>query len=397
MDENRYELWEYHGPIDKDDLRNCGCEVDDDPMAEHHGIVVFLDNRVIKADINPLETGESIFSILTYEDDETSVFGFGVPYIGEHEQRIANAAWRMNLDNAAYTVGPQIVISPELITPADGAWDLKAGKIWWLNDTNYKADDAFSLHNIDSHQAELTTIYEMAKGMMDDVTNLPMLAQGDEGDAPDTALGTSMLMNSANVVPRRIVKQYDDNVTKTMIGRFYDWNMQNSDKHEIKGDFEVDARGSSTLLVKETQTAALLEISQISQQEAYADWTKFGDLYRKIAQAQHITPAEIIYTDEEYEANIKRKADQGGMDEGTLKQMEMQQEVRLKEMDMQYQAQQKEQEMRFNITKLSMEQQQSEKEIQARMAQVKLVEDNKANLHMSERQHAQTIGQGRGL
>jgi len=301
LDSNRYELWEYHGPVDTEDLIACGCEVDTDELKEHEVIVTFIGSTVIKADLNPLETGERPYSVFCFEEDDTSVFGFGIPRLIRNEQRIANAAWRMVLDNAALSTGPQIVVNREKIIPSDGAWDLKSRKVWWLVDPETKVEDCFRTYDISSHQQELMQIFESARNLGDDVTSLPMLAQGEQGDAPDTAKGTSMLMNAANVVLRRVIKRFDD-VTKEFITRMYHWNMQNSDNEMIKGDYEIDARGSSVLLVKETQTQALLNLMAISQQPIYTDLTKHAELYRKAVQAQHLNPDDIIKTDDEIES-----------------------------------------------------------------------------------------------
>jgi hypothetical protein len=305
LDDNRYELWEYHGPVEKDALRLCGCEVSDDELQEVEAVVVFINGRVIKADLNPLETNESPYSVFCYEEDDTSVFGFGIPYILRNEQKIINAAWRMTLDNAALSTGPQIVVNREKVIPSDGAWDLKAKKVWWLIDPDSKAEDVFETHEISSHQAELMEIFNTAREIANDVTNLPLVAQGELGDAPDTAGGTSMIMNSANVVQRRTVKQFDDGITKPFIGRMYDWNMQNSEKEDIKGDFEVDARGSSALMVKETQTLALQNLLVIAEREPYKDLTKHAELYRKTVEAQHINADDIVKTDAEIQADAQ--------------------------------------------------------------------------------------------
>lgn len=302
LNDNRYELWEYSGEIDIEDLRTCGCDIDDDEFNITTGIVTFINDRVIKADISPLETGESLYSVFCYEDDDTSVFGIGIPYLLRNEQKIVNAAWRMTLDNAALSTGPQIVVNRELVIPSDGAWDLKAKKVWWLADPEKRVQDVFHAFEINSHQPELTNIFDIARNMADDVTSLPMLAQGEKGDAPDTASGMSMLMNAANIVLRHVVKSFDDGITRPFIRRMYDWNMQYSEKEEIKGDFEIDARGSSALLVKETQSQALEQLLLIAQQPFYSEITKHPELYRKAVQARHISPDDIIMTNDEIEA-----------------------------------------------------------------------------------------------
>jgi hypothetical protein len=104
---------------------------------------------------------------------------------------------------------------------------------------------AFWVFEVQSHQAEIAAIIDLAQKFADEETSLPQIAQGEQGTAPDTVGGMSILMNSANTVLRRIVKQYDDEVTRPHIRRYYDWNMQYNEDEEIKGDFEIDARGSS--------------------------------------------------------------------------------------------------------------------------------------------------------
>jgi hypothetical protein len=304
LNKNRFELWEYWGAISSEDLSACGHDVDD--MGEHNAVVCFINGVVIKGDLNADETGDNPYSMFIYEKDDSSIFGLGVPFLLRNEQRIANAAWRMALDNAALTTGPQIIVNRELVIPSDGNWDLKPKKVWWLNSEVGSVRDVFATHDINGHQAELINLYELAKGMADDVTNMPLIAQGDSNAAPDTATGTSMLMNAANATLRRVVKYFDDNITEPVITRFYNWNMQNSDKEAIKGDFNVDARGSSALLVKETQNHALLNLLSISESPTYSPLTKHAELYRKAVQAQHINADDVIKTDEEIAADAQK-------------------------------------------------------------------------------------------
>ena len=302
INKGKYELWEYHGALDNDDLITCGCDIDEDnELEEREVIVAFIGSHIIKVDLNPMETGERPYSMFIYEKDDSSIFGMGVPFIVRNEQRIMNSAWRMVLDNAGISTGPQTIINKDIITPSDGEWTLKPNKIWWADGPETDTRRAFTTYDIPSHQGELTAIYDKSKQMMDEVTNLPLLAQGEIGGAPDTASGMSMLLNSSNVVLRRVVKSFDDNITVPVITRFYDWLMQNSDKEEIKGDFNINARGSSTLLVKETQQQALMSLMSIANSPTFAPLTKHAELYRKAVQAQHLVADDIVKTDDEIE------------------------------------------------------------------------------------------------
>jgi hypothetical protein len=188
------------------------------------------------------------------------MFGYGVPYLMRTPQRILNTAWRMLMDNSGVAVGPQIVAKQGKVLPADGGWEITPMKLWFATDENAPVNDVFASHEINSHQQEISNIILAAKQFADEETNLPMIAQGERGAMPEqTATGMSMLMNAANTVLRRMVKSFDDQVTKPLITGFYDWNMQFNDSDEIKGDFTIDARGSSSLMVKELQTQQLMQ------------------------------------------------------------------------------------------------------------------------------------------
>jgi hypothetical protein len=323
-------------------LRACGCEVSEDALNEVDGVVLFIGNIVIKADLNPLETQEFNYSTFIYERDDSSIFGYGVPNLINNPQRMVNGAIRTMLENAGLSSGPQIVVNREVIEPADGNWTLSARKIWFMKGFNTRLRDVFDAFEINSHQPELMGLFQLGQQLADDVTALPMLAQGEKGDAPDTATGMSMLMNSANTVLKRAVKQFDDNVTSPMIQRFYDWNMQNSDKADIKGDFTIEPRGSSALLVKETQTAGLLKTMEFAANPIWTPLTKLTGLYRKAIESQRLNPDEIVKDDEEIEKDAQRQAEsqqqqmQAAIEELQAKIMKLRAEATAKNIDALY-------------------------------------------------------------
>jgi hypothetical protein len=135
----------------------------------------------------------------------------------------------MTLDNAALSVGPQVVIDKTQIVPQIGGdYKLRPNKIWLRTSTNLTTaqNKPFETFDIPCNQAQLTGIIETAKAFMDEEASMPTIAQGEQGAASQTMGGMSMLFNSANVVFRRVVKSWDDDVTTPTLRRFYDWNMQ---------------------------------------------------------------------------------------------------------------------------------------------------------------------------
>jgi len=325
----RFEVWEYHGPVEKEDLIAAGVEVDeDDVFTDYNGVVWFSEGRVIKAVINPADTGDMPYSVFNWEGDDTSVFGVGIPFLMRSSQKVLNATWRMLMDNAGLSVGPQTVINSQVVRPADGNWRLTPHKVWELTDKNGNVNNVFGSFEINSHMTELIALFQYARQIADEETALPQIAQGEQGSATDTASGMSMLMNSANTMLRRVVKNFDDDVTRPFIKRMYDWNMQFNPKEDVKGDFCIDARGTSSLLVKEQQAANLMNLMNIAASPLLEPLTNTAALYRKVVSSMQIEADEIVKSTEEIELETQKMQ----------KQMEAQQQAMMQAQQQQQQA-----------------------------------------------------------
>tara|TARA_B110000879_G_scaffold181729_1_gene239264 strand:- start:211 stop:1245 length:1035 start_codon:yes stop_codon:yes gene_type:complete len=225
-------------------------------------------------------------------------------------QKVLNATWRMLMDNAGLSVGPQTVINSQVVRPADGNWRLTPHKVWELTDKNGNVNNVFGSFEINSHMTELIALFQYARQIADEETALPQIAQGEQGSATDTASGMSMLMNSANTMLRRVVKNFDDDVTRPFIKRMYDWNMQFNPKEDVKGDFSIDARGTSSLLVKEQQAANLMNLMNISASPLLQPLTNTAALYRKVVSSMQIEADEIVKTTEEIELETQKMQQQ---------------------------------------------------------------------------------------
>ena len=126
----RFEVWEYHGDIDKADLEACGCPMGETELESVSGVVWFIGGQVIRATMNIMDTEELPYSVFGWENSDTSIFGIGVPRLMNNSQRAMNASWRMAMDNAGLSTAPQIVVNEASIEPVDGDWSIRPRKIW---------------------------------------------------------------------------------------------------------------------------------------------------------------------------------------------------------------------------------------------------------------------------
>ena len=304
-DGKSFQHWVYWGELDKKDLVAAGVEVDDedDDLTSVSGCVEMINDTVVRAYLNPLEDGAIPYDFFPWEKVTGTPRGYGIPYLMKSQQSVTNAAWRMLMDNMGVTSGPQIVMKRGAVTPADGQWTLTPRKFWYLTDDSIDVNKVFASFQFDNHQAQLSAVIDMAEKIADQETATPMMAQGQQGSAPETVGGMQLLMNNSNVVLRRLVKQFDDYVTKPHIRRYYDYNMAYSEKDEIKGDFQVDARGSSALIIRDIQNQAFTNLLAMGGNPAYGPLIDQKKLFEKALRAQHIDPRDVMLTDEQIEAN----------------------------------------------------------------------------------------------
>lgn len=348
-----YHVWEYTGCIDAEDMATLAEAFGDestlremqdiDPLVEVNAVIWFCQGEILKFGIYPYDSGEPIYSVFNLLKDETTAFGYGVPWMMRDPQRAVNAAWRAMLDNAGMSAGPQIVIAKGMIEPADGDYRMAPRKVWLANEAMPPTHRAFDVFNIPSQQGDLAGIIQMAEKEIDEMTSMPQLAQGEQGTTvTKTAQGMSILMNSANVVFRRIVKNFDDDVTTPNIRRFYDFNMQHSEKEHIKGDFNIDARGSSVLLVREMQSQNLLALAmQFSGHPVYGPMLKDKEMLRMVFKAFMVPADQVMLSDQEIdtitakaEILAQQMAAQIAAQSGAKSQEMMQAEIDLKRQEL---------------------------------------------------------------
>lgn len=313
LNDTRFETWEYRGPIAVKALVTLGIvepaadpeEQSQQELDDVQATVFYCGGVVLGARIDLMDySRDSVYRVFNWEQDDACIFGYGVPAMVTDEQSIINSTWRMILDNGGVTAGPQIGLNKKLVTPANGVWDIEPFKLWEVNGQAQDIKQAISTFEFQSRLQEMSNVYSLARVMFDEVSGVPMLQQGEQGPSTQTLGGMSMLMNAANAVRRRQVKAFDDNITAPLIADFYHFNMLHSKREDVKGDYQVDARGTSALLVKETQAQALTNfLSVIGSNPVFAPilQLKAVQILRQWARTQSL-PESMLPSDDDIKA-----------------------------------------------------------------------------------------------
>jgi hypothetical protein len=291
-----YEKWEYHGDCDKQLLELMGCECPADSGKTLSVCALFVNDRPIKIHLNTLDTGDIIYDFFQWVEVDDSPWGIGEPRKMLWQYKVINAAWRMMMNNSGDSAGAQIVMNED-VEPEDDNWDFR-GRKFWIYTGDGRVQDAFGLFQINNNQTEYQRIIELALKFTDLETGTPMMAQGEKYAAPETFRGMEMLLQNSKGPKRRKVKQWDDRITRPHLKRYYDWNMQYNKKNEIKGDMQVDARGTSVLLVKDQNVQQLMQLLQLRNDPEVNIQTDWAKVIQQLFQASHL---DVMKSDSEIE------------------------------------------------------------------------------------------------
>lgn len=294
QDADVFDIWYYYGVAEREDLEAAGVEVPEEGDVSAHCIVTMVNGHVIKAAINPLESGDFPYDVMVWQRKAGLPWGTGVAMQINTPQRMLTAAVRNLMDNAGLSAGPQIVVRRGALLPADGKWEITPRKIWFVQDGADVAnvDQAFKVFNIPTMQQELNNIVQFAMKMAEDVTGLPAMMQGQGTNAPDTVGGMQMLQNNAGTVLRRIARLFDDRVTEPHIRRYYEWLLLFGEDDSIKGDFTIDARGSTALVERDLQNQSIMQMGALVANPAFGiDPQKW---ITEMLKAQRLDPKRFL-------------------------------------------------------------------------------------------------------
>jgi hypothetical protein len=153
---------------------------------------------------------------------------------------------------------------------------------------------------------ELLEVVNYGLRLAEETTGLPSLLQGQQGSAPMTVGGMTMLNNNATSVLRRLARIFDDKVTEPHIRRYYAWLLQYGENDDIKGDFQIDARGSSALVERDLQNQQIVAMGQFVADPTYGlDKKKWA---REMLMSNHLDPKKFEFDDEEWQKMLQQLA-----------------------------------------------------------------------------------------
>jgi len=307
--DGKFEVLERWGWLTGSELREAGLEVPEDRLHESFFSNVWLlpNGEVIKAVLQPINGVTWPYHFYYFDKDETSIFGEGLSSVMRDDQTMLNAATRLMLDNGAITSGAMLEVAVGLLSTMEEGADIAPWKVFLRNNTS-PGTPAVRAIEIPSKLKELSGLADRFENNADEVSAIPRYMTGENvsSGAAGTASGMSMLMGASNIMIKDLISSWDEGDTVPFIGAMYRWNMQFNPDASIKGDFDVKARGTSSLVAREVRAQQLDNFSLAVANPMDAPFIKRDKLLRQRAEAHELS--DIVKTEEEVLAEQNNEA-----------------------------------------------------------------------------------------
>lgn len=291
---DRFEVLEYWGNVDIDLLRENEVEIPEEfeDAGELQANIWFCNNKIIRLVLNPFKPAKIPYYAVPYELNPYSLAGVGVAENMDDTQTLMNGFMRMAVDNAVLSGNLVFEVDETNLVPGQ---DLKVypGKVFRRQGgAPGQAIFGTKFPNVSQENLQL---FDKARQLADESTGMPSFAHGQTGvsGVGRTASGISMLMNAASGNIKTVIKNFDDYLIGPIGRAFFSFNMQFDFDASIKGDLEVNARGTESLMANEVRSQRLMQFLQIASQPSLMPFAKFPYIIREIAKAMDLDPDKV--------------------------------------------------------------------------------------------------------
>jgi len=290
----RFEVLEYWGMLDTELLNEQGIDIPKElkDYEELQANVWISGSRLLRVVLNPFKPSKIPYMAAPYELNPYSFFGVGLAENMDDTQTLMNGFMRMSVDNAVLSGNLLIEVDETNLVPGQDL-SVYPGKVFRRQGgAPGQAIFGTKFPNVSQENLQL---FDKARQLADESTGLPSFSHGQTGvqGVGRTASGISMLMNAASGSIKTVIKNVDDYLLKPLGEGLFRFNMQFNFNPEIRGDLEVHARGTESLMANEVRSQRLMQFLQTASNPALAPFAKFNYIIREIAKAMDLDPSKV--------------------------------------------------------------------------------------------------------
>jgi hypothetical protein len=298
---SNFEVLEYWGIMDAEYAREVGIELDDsvDDLDEVQINAWVCGDKLLRAVVNPFTPYRIPYNAFPYERNPYNFFGIGVAENMDDSQQIMNGHARMAIDNLALA-GSLVFDVDESALVGGQSMDVYPGKVF-RRQAGMPGQSIYGL-KFPNTAPENMMMFDKFRQLADEQTGIPSYSHGQTGvqSMTRTASGMSMLLGASSLNIKTVIKNLDDFLLKPLGESYFQWNMQFFEGGlDVKGDLEVRATGTNSLMQKEVRSQRLTMFLQTAQSPAIAPFVKISKLVSELAYSLDLDPDEILNDPEE--------------------------------------------------------------------------------------------------
>jgi len=306
----RFEVLEFWGSVDTEVLEGHDIDIPAElaDMDQVNVNIWVCNGKVLRLVMNPFTPSMIPYYAVPYEVSPYSLFGVGIAENMDDTQTLMNGFMRMAVDNAALSGNMLIEVDETNLVPGQDL-SVYPGKVFRRQGgAPGQAIFGTKFPNVSNENMQM---FDKARVLADESTGFPSFAHGQTGvqGVGRTASGISMLMSAANGSIRNVVKNVDDYLLAPLAKAFFNFNMQFDYDEEIKGDLEVKARGTESLMANEVRSQRLMQFLGVVQNPVLAPFAKMDYIVREIAKSMDLDPDKLVNSmgDAAVQAEILKK------------------------------------------------------------------------------------------
>ncbi len=291
---DRFEVLEYWGMCDTEMLEENGVDIPEElkDFDELQANIWICNGKLLRMVMNPFKPAKIPYVAAPYELNPYSFFGVGIAENMDDTQTLMNGFMRMAVDNAVLSGNLIVEVDETNLVPGQDL-SLYPGKVFRRQGgAPGQAIFGTKFPNVSS---ENMMLFDKARQLSDESTGLPSFSHGQTGitGVGRTASGISMLMGAASGSIKTVIKNVDDYLLRPLGEGFFRFNMQFDFDPEIKGDLEVKARGTESLMANEVRSQRLMQFLGIASNPVLAPFAKFQYVIREIAKSLDLDPDKV--------------------------------------------------------------------------------------------------------
>lgn len=290
----RFEVLEYWGNVDIELLQENDIIIPDDMLnaGELQANIWYCNGKILRLVLNPFKPAKIPYYAVPYELNPYSLAGVGVAENMDDTQTLMNGFMRMAVDNGVLSGNLVFEIDETNLVPGQDL-SVYPGKVFRRQ--GGAPGQALFGTKFPNVAAENMQLFDKARQLADESTGMPSFSHGQTGvsGVGRTASGISMLMNAASGSIKTVIKNLDDYLLGPLGQAFFNFNMQFDFDKQIKGDLEVTARGTESLMANEVRSQRLMQFLQIVSNPVLMPFAKMPYIVREIAKSMDLDPDKV--------------------------------------------------------------------------------------------------------